>query len=133
MKLLTLYNKKVFISYKHSVCSFATFFTFIVTVFTVVVPFYVVLYVNGDLWMQPKFTNEYPKVTFQYRFLMINEHNMLANFGGTDPANSMQLVMASSFGGFNQMTEKFQQSTSIKVRQYFISIKKNVNFFFSFL
>lgn len=105
MKLLTLYNKNVFISYKHSVCSFATLFSVISLIFVIVVPYFLICYINNDLWLQSHYIWEQPNVKFHYNYILMSEHN------------DNQIIVISSYDHLNAETEKFQTSATIKVTQ----------------
>lgn len=109
MKLLTLYNKNVFISYKHSVCSFATFFAGISLIFIVIVPLYMICYVNNNLWSQPYMVWEQPQVKFRYNYILLAEHQNIDN----NAVN--QIIVISSYDQLNVETEPFQTSATIKV------------------
>ena len=117
MKLLTLYQQNVFISYKHSICSFATLFTFIVGIFTVVMPFVVITSINSDLWHQSKIVFEQPFITFKYKYILLAEHELKQRqFGETE--NKSFLVAWSSYDWYNELMKNWQGSVAIKVRVY---------------
>lgn len=113
MKLLTLYNKNVSISYKHSVCSFASLFAAVSLIFVCTVPYYFICYVNSDLWWQPHMIWEQPNVRFQYRYILMGEHQ--ATGGDDSRVSKRPLVVISSFDRFNAATEKWQTSATVKV------------------
>lgn len=142
MKLLNLYSRKVSISYRHSICSFAAVYVAVLTTFAIVVPFYVVFSINGDLWAtqyQHKMVYEQPVINFQYQYILMAEHRAAAGsqnkvggilidditdaytVGGgnsvdyTTTAPDNTLIAWSSFDYFNQVMERWQQSVSIKV------------------
>lgn len=118
MKLLTLYNKNVSISYKHSVCSFAALFAAVSLIFVCTVPYYLVCYVNSDLWWQPHMVWEQPRVQFQYRYILMGEHRAVGGVDGPG-LNGRPLVVISSFDRLNAATEKWQTSATVKVLHYF--------------
>ncbi|GAB0089075.1 hypothetical protein DMENIID0001_035540 [Sergentomyia squamirostris] len=68
MKLLTVHCKSVSISYKHSLCSFATLFVAITTLSALIIPFYIVIFANTDLWHQTVTIYEQPNITFTYKY-----------------------------------------------------------------
>lgn len=141
MKLLNLYNRKVSISYRHSICSFAAVYVAVLTTFAIVVPFYVIFSINGDLWAtqyQHKIVYEQPVINFQYQYILMSEHRAAGSqnkVGGividditdaytpgggnsvdsTTTAPDNTLLAWSSFDYFNQVMERWQQSVSIKV------------------
>lgn len=140
MKLLNLYSRKVSISYRHSICSFAAVYVAVLTTFAIVVPFYVVFSINGDLWATQhryKIVYEQPVINFQYQYILMAEHHAAAGSqnkvsgividditdaytsGGGNSVDSTvpdnTLMAWSSFDYFNQVMERWQQSVSIKV------------------
>ncbi|XP_059617058.1 uncharacterized protein LOC132261985 [Phlebotomus argentipes] len=68
MKLLTIHSKSVNISYKHSLCSFATLFVAITTLSALLIPFYIVIFANADLWHHTVTIYEQPNITFTYKY-----------------------------------------------------------------
>lgn len=137
MKLLNLYNRKVSISYKHSFCSFAALFVIVLTVFTIVMPFYVIFSINHDLWSSHnKIVYEQPTIHFQYKYILLTEHSSTSTTSypiteefpeetKTDvlgaPVNIQnmkptKLMAWSSYDYFNQLMDNWQKSVSIKVK-----------------
>lgn len=119
MKLLTLYNRRVSIAYKHSICSFAAIFVGITTIFTIVIPFYITFAINYDLWYQPKIFYEQPNVKFPYKYILLAEHNTInVNDTNSTLIDTEKLIAWSSFDWFNQITDNWHTSLSIKVYHY---------------
>lgn len=139
MKLLNLYNRKVSISYKHSFCSFAFLFVTILTVFTIVMPLYIVFSINHDLWFsqyQNKIVYEQPSINFQYKYILLAEHTPIITdtvsniaedeyieettsgniISSTNNNRPTKLVAWSSYEYFNQLMENWHKSVSIKVK-----------------
>uniref|UniRef100_A0A1B0DG49 Transmembrane protein 231 n=1 Tax=Phlebotomus papatasi TaxID=29031 RepID=A0A1B0DG49_PHLPP len=102
MKLLTIHSKSVNINYKHSLCSFATLFVAITTLSALLIPFYIVIFANTDLWHQTVTIYEQPNITFMYKynFLAITENE--------------EVVACSSVPYVNQILENVQKCATIK-------------------
>lgn len=117
MKIATLYTTSVKISYKHSIFSFAAFFVFIATIFTIITPIYLIVYTNNDLWHQPKTIYEQPTVSFQYKYILMAEHGTSLEMNSENVVNSdSALAVISSFGYFNQITESWQKRGTVRVK-----------------
>lgn len=109
MKILNLYNKRVYVKYKHSICSFAAFFVLIVTIFAVVVPFYIAFYVYHDWWSKHNTIYEQPIVKYQHKYMFMAEH------GDTVVGEGTKLVACNSFKYLNELLADFSDCSSIKV------------------
>lgn len=113
MKILNLYNKSIYIKYKHSVCSFAALFVLSVTIFTAVVPFYIAYFLYHDLWSQYKTIYEQPNVKFQHKYIFMAEHGS----GGINAAvTDTKIVACNSYKYLNEVLDDFPDCSSIKVR-----------------
>lgn len=118
MKILNLYSTSVKITYKNSICSCAAFFVFLSTVFVVITPIYLIIYTSNDLWYQPKIFYEQPSISFQYRYILIGEHD--ANVDNSEYISaadgSSSLAVISSFGYLNEVTESWQKRAAVRVK-----------------
>lgn len=74
MKLFIVHRKNVYTNYKQSLCSFAAVFVIIVTVFSVIVPFYITFSLYHDTWPQQKIIYEQPDIQFKYNYIFLAEH-----------------------------------------------------------
>lgn len=113
MKILNLHSKNIHVQYKHSVCSFAALFVLIATIFTAVVPFYVIFYLYHDLWSQYKIVYEQPTVKFQYKYIFMAENSIL-NGGGTT-AEDTKIVTCHSYNYLNDLLSEIPECSTIKV------------------
>lgn len=100
MKLLTIYRKNVYITYKQNVCSFPSFAIIIFAIFTIVTPFLIVYTINHTIWTRDLIVYEKPNVNFQYQYLV------LAHFENT-------LLRCSSFRGLNELTDNLVECDTI--------------------
>lgn len=103
MKLFNLYNKNVKIVYSHQLCSFATFFVLLTTLFALITPFSIIFSLNPNIWSKELTIFEQPDVKFKFQYLVLAE------------TNERSVVTCSSFDFFNKKTEEFQKCSSIKV------------------
>lgn len=106
MKLFNLYKRNVQIVYSHQLCSFATFFVLLTTLFTVITPFCIIFSLNQNIWSKELTIFEQPDVKWKFQYLVLGE------------TNEGSVVTCSSFDFFNRKTEEFQKCSSIKVRTY---------------
>lgn len=102
--------------YKHSVCSFAAFFVLIVTVFAIVMPFYIAFYMYHDWWSQHKILYEQPIVKFQHQFIFMAEHDDLNNAFLMEK----RLVACTSYTYLNDILGDFVDCSSVKVGTCYI-------------
>lgn len=100
MKLLTIYRKSVYITYKQNLCSFPSFAIIIFTIFTIVSPFLIVYTINYTIWTRDLIIYEKPDVNFQYQYLVF------AYFGET-------LLRCTSFRGLNELTDNLEECDTI--------------------
>lgn len=103
MKLFNLYNRNVKIVYSHQLCSFATFFVVLTTLFAVITPFSIIFSLNQNIWSKELTIFEQPDVKFKFQYLVLGE------------TNEGSVATCSSFDFFNKKTEEFQKCSSIKV------------------
>ncbi|XP_055685304.1 uncharacterized protein LOC129791260 [Lutzomyia longipalpis] len=91
MKLLTIHSKSVNILYKHHLCSFAALFVAITTLSALLIPFYIVIFANTDLWHQTVTIYEQPNVTFTYKynFIAILENDEVAGCSSLPYVNDL--------------------------------------------
>lgn len=76
MKPIILFTRPATIVYKHSVCSLAALLVLLLTIVTVLVPFYIAYGVNADLWMtqnQQRLEILQPDVRFAFRYIVLAE------------------------------------------------------------
>lgn len=109
MKIINLYDKRIYIQYKHSVCSFAALFVLVVTIFAIVVPFYIAYYIYHDWWSQHKTVYEQPIVKYQHKFIF------LAEYSNESVETDAQLVACNSFKYLNELLADYPDCSSIKV------------------
>lgn len=134
MKPITLFTRPALIVYKHSTCSLATLLVLLLTVFTVLAPFYATFGLNGDLWMtqnQHRMELLQPTVRFPFRYVLIGEFRrpgdavlpiMLADeeieiepIEGDDDKLDSHIRAFTSYSFLNGLLIKQQHSVSIKV------------------
>lgn len=122
MKLINLYYKSADICYKSPLCSSATLFLIALTLLTIISPFILIYNLNTNIFEGIIQVYEQPRVQFTYKYLFLGEN---INAEGED-----SLISSSSFLLFNQYTEEFQESISLKVRMKTISIETYFNYSF---
>lgn len=118
MKILTLYSTAVKTTYKNSIFSCAAFFVFVSTVFIVITPIYLIIYTSNDLWYQPKIYYEQPTVSFQYKYILMGEHDPSVDnveYSSVVDSSSSSLAVISSFGYFNEITDPWQKRSTVRV------------------
>jgi len=119
MGLLNLHNKNINIEYKNSLCSLTTLIICILTICVIVFPCLLIYYINYDLWINNINIYEQPKVNFKYQYIYIAETiNINNNYDDNvniQQINNSELITCSSYDYYNQMTNKYQKCTSIKV------------------
>lgn len=125
MKILTLYSTSVQTTYKNSICSCAAVFVFLSSVFIVIAPMYLIVYTSNDLWYQPKIFYEQPTISFQYKYILMGEHDSSVDNIDYSSAvdGSTSLAVMSSFGYFNEITESLQKRGTVRVNYF-----ENVSF-----
>lgn len=100
MKLLTIYRKNVYITYKQNLCSFPAFAIIIFTIFTISVPFFIVYTINRTIWGTDLIIFEKPNLNFQYKYLV------LADYGDS-------IMRCSSFERLNELTDGVEDCDEI--------------------
>lgn len=85
-----------------------------------ITPIYLIIYTSNDLWYQPKVFYEQPAVSFQYRYIMMGEHDASSYNNEYDNAvdGSSSLAVISSFGYFNEITESWQKRATVRVKLF---------------
>lgn len=89
MKPITLFTRPARIVYKHSVCSQAALLVLVLTIVTVLVPFYTTFGLNGVIWEtenQHRTELLQPEVRFSFRYILVGE------FHGSGDDASVQMV-----------------------------------------
>lgn len=116
--LFNLHRKSVRIDYRNQLCSFATFATGCVVLLSLVIPYYVVQFINpGDVWDRYRLAYEQPRVHFDYRYLFLAEVDL------AEAKN--EIITCSSFEPYNELTEQRQECGVIKVSM--VKLAKNMN------
>lgn len=120
MKILTLYSTSVKTTYKNSICSCAALFVLLSSVFIVIAPIYLIVYTSNDLWYQPKIFYEQPTISFQYKYILMGEHDSSVDNSEYNGAvdGSTSLAVVSSFGYFNEITESSQKRGTVRVNYF---------------
>lgn len=96
MKLFVVHRKNIYTNYKQSLCSFATFFVIIVTVFTIILPFYITFSLYHDTWPQQKIVYEQPDIKFQYNYIFLAEHINIQQSNENSVENVFPIVSTKS-------------------------------------
>lgn len=110
MKLITFHRKNVHVSYKNSVCSFASLFFFAITLASIIIPFYIVMLLSPRVWSENVLLWEQPQVQFKYQY----------NFVGR-LEDSKQVISCSSFPYQRSLIDSLDKNiskscSSLKVR-----------------
>ncbi|XP_001850196.2 transmembrane protein 231 [Culex quinquefasciatus] len=106
--LFNLHRKAVRIDYRNQLCSLATFATGCVVLLSLIIPYYVVQFINpGDVWDRYRLAYEQPRVHFDYRYLFLTEVAL--------PEAQSEIITCSSFEPYNELTEQRQECGVIKV------------------
>ncbi|XP_058447887.1 transmembrane protein 231 [Malaya genurostris] len=109
MKLLNLHRKSVYVLYRNRLCSFSTLAIAIVVLLTVILPCYVICFINpGALWDSYRLIYEQPKVDFTYRYLFLAEVKHPDGEGN-------EIITCSSFEAYNRLTDDREECSTIKV------------------
>lgn len=151
MKPITLFTRPASFVYKHSICSSAALLVLVLTIITVLAPFYIPLSLNGDVWMtqnQHRIELMQPVVSFPFRYILIGEFrssgdalapmvvaeddDLTDNQGDdTDPfkenttdRTDPHIRAFTSYSFLNELMSNQQHSVSIKVSFCFF-LKKN--------
>lgn len=82
MKLITFHHRNVHVSYKNTVCSFASLFYIAITLLTIIIPIYLVLLLSPRVQLENSMIWEQPSVQFKYQYnfmgLLRTEHKAVA-------------------------------------------------------
>lgn len=86
MKLLSIHQRSVYVSYKNTVCSCATLFLAATTFFAIVLPVYLIFLINPKVWLENVEIYEQPRVQFNYQYdlLAITEDNQIVSCSSLD-------------------------------------------------
>lgn len=128
MRLYTLHKRSIGVAYKHSCCSWASLLVACTALVTIIGPFVLIYFINGDLWaaqLLHKHVQEQPQIAFKYEYILAAEfeervknksEELSDDWSENIPDEEPALLLSSSYPFLNELTEKYQRSFAIKVR-----------------